>query len=304
VNLLIRPAEHDADLLRSVEVYNAVHPDDPSSLAEARETERQSRAFAAFVAEVDGGVAGAAHVRVATYTETPHCHIYVLAERRRRGVGQTLLDTVEAWCREREATALTSWVGEDDPESLAWAERRRFEERWREKFVELDLSTFAPRPVMPPPGVEIVTWAERPEITRGLYEVACEALPDIPDSEDEQVEPFDEWLSVHMQGPQDRADATFAAIADGEVVGFAKLSFWDARPDTPFHDLTGVKRAWRGRGIARALKLAQLAWAKEHGYRSLRTAMVHRNEPIQRLNEQLGYRPIPGRIVVEAPISG
>src|SRR5918994_4415150 len=237
------PAKTEAELERSITVYNAVHPDDPTSLSEARETERQSRAFASFVAELDGELAGGAHVRVATFTEKPHCHVYVLAERRGRGAGRALLEAVDAWCRDREATALTSWVAEDDPESLAWAERRGFSERWRETFVELDLSTFTPRPVILPPGVEIVTWAERPEITRGLYEVACEALPDIPDSEDEQVEPFDLWLSVHMQGPQDRADATLAAIADGEVVGFAKLSFWDAQPDTPFHDLTGVKRA-------------------------------------------------------------
>jgi GNAT superfamily N-acetyltransferase len=304
MNPVIRRAETDADLLRSVEVYNAVHPDDPSSLAEARETHRQSRAFAVFVAELDGELAGGAHVRVATYTDKPHCKVYVLAGRRGRGVGQALLEAVDAWCVDRGATAFTSWIADDDPDSLAWAERRGFEERWRERFVELDLTTFTPRPVEPPTGVEIVTWAERPEITRGLYDVACEALPDIPDSEDEQIEPFDEWLSIHMQGPQDRADATFAAIADEEVVGWAKLSFWDAKPDTPFHDLTGVKRAWRGRGIARALKHAQLNWAKAEGFRRLRTAMVHRNEPIQRLNEELGYRPIPGRIVVEGPTSG
>ena len=296
-------ADDERDLERSIAVYNAVHPDDPTSLSEARETERQSRAFAAFVAELDGELAGAAHVRLATYTDKPHCKVYVIAERRGRGVGRGLLEAVNTWCGEREATALTSWVADDDPESLAWAERRGFGERWRETFVALDLTTFTPRPVVPPPGVEIATWAERPEITRGLYEVACEALPDIPDSEDEHVEPFDEWLSVHMQGIGDRPEGTFAAIADGEVVGFAKLSFWDARPDTPFHDLTGVKRAWRGRGIARALKHAQLAWAKEHGFRRLRTAMVQRNEPIQRLNAELGYEPIPGRIVVEAAIS-
>jgi GNAT superfamily N-acetyltransferase len=297
-------AESDTDLLRSLEVYNAVHPDDPSSLTEARETERQSRAFAVFVAELGGELAGGAHVRVATYTDKPHCKVYVLAERRRQGGGQALLDAVDAWCGEREAEALTSWIADDDPESLAWANRRGFEERWRERFVELDLATYTPRPVNPPPGVEIVTWAERPELTRGLYEVACEALPDIPDSEDEQIEPFDEWLAIHMQGPQDRADATFAAIGDGDVVGWAKLTFSASMPDTPFHDLTGVKRAWRGRGIARALKHTQLNWAKAEGFRRLRTAMVARNEPIQRLNEQLGYKPIPGRIVVEAPISG
>jgi GNAT superfamily N-acetyltransferase len=297
-------AGNDADLLRSLEVYNAVHPDDPSSLLEARETERQSRAFAVFVAELDAELAGGAHVRLATYTDKPHAKVYVLAERRRQGVGQALLDAIDAWCDKRGAEALTSWVADDDRESLAWANRRGSEERWRERFVELDLSTYTPRPVNPPPGVEIVTWAERPEITRGLYEVACEALPDIPDSEDEQIEAFEEWLAIHMQGPQDRADATFAAIADGEVVGWAKFSFWDARPDTPFHDLTGVKRAWRKRGIARALKHTQLNWAKAEGFRRLRTAMVARNEPIQRLNEQLGYKPIPGRIVVERPISG
>jgi GNAT superfamily N-acetyltransferase len=287
-----------------VDIYNAVHPDDPSSLGEARETERQSRAFAVYVAELDEELAGAAHVRIATYTDKPHCKVYVFADRRRRGVGQALLDAVNAWCSERGAEALTSWVADDDPESLAWANRRGFEERWRERFVELDLDTYTPRPVSPPPGVELVTWAERPELTRGLYDVACEALPDIPDSEDEQVEPYDEWLAIHMQGPQDRADATFAAIADDEVVGWAKLTFSASMPDTPFHDLTGVQRAWRKRGIARALKHTQLNWAKAEGFRRLRTAMVARNEPIQRLNEQLGYKPIAGRIVVERPISG
>ena len=297
-------AEHDDGLQRSLEAYNAVHPDDPSSLLEARETERQSRAFAVFVAELDGELAGGAHVRLATYTDKPHAKVYVLADRRRQGVGQTLLDSVDAWCVERGADALTSWVADDDPESLAWADRRGFEERWRERFVELDLTTYTPRQVDTPPDVEIVTWAERPEITPGLYEVACEALPDIPDSEDEQIEPFDEWLAIHMHGPQDRDDATFAAIADGEVVGWAKLTFPASMPDTPFHDLTGVKRAWRGRGIARALKHAQLNWAKAEGFRRLRTAMVARNEPIQRLNEQLGYKPIPGRIVVERAIAG
>ena len=47
-----------------------------------------------------------------------------------------------------------------------------------------------------------------------------------------------------------------------------------AKPDTPFHDLTGVKRAWRGRGIARALKHTQLNWAKAEGYRSFNLGLA------------------------------
>jgi mycothiol synthase len=298
------PAESDAELQGSIDLYNAVHPHDPASLSEARETERQARDFAVFQAELDGTLAGAAHVLLPTYTDVPLGHVYVLAEHRGRGVGQALYETVSRWAADHEATALGAHVQDDDAGSLAWAKERGFQERSREPFVELDLETFEPRPVEPPDGVEIVTWAERPELARGIYEVACEAWPDIPGSEDETIEPFDLWLSVHMQGSGDRQEATFVAVADGEAVGYAKLSFWDAKPDTPFHDLTGVKRAWRGHGVARALKHTQLNWAKEQGYRYLRTGNEERNEPIRRLNEQLGYKPIPGRIKLEGPIAG
>ena len=102
----------------------------------------------------------------------------------------------------------------------------------------------------------------------------------------------------------DRPEAVFVAVEGGEVLGYAKLAFSEETTERAFHDLTGVKRAWRGRGIARALKHTQLNWAKEQGYRHLRTAMMERNAAIQRLNEQLGYRPIAGRIVVERAISG
>ena len=59
--------------------------------------------------------------------------------------------------------------------------------------------------------------------------------------------------------------------------------------------MIGVKRAWRGRGIAGALKRAQIAWAKEPGYERIATANELRNEPIRRLNARLGYREGSGR---------
>ena len=107
-----------------------------------------------------------------------------------------------------------------------------------------------------------------------------------------------------MQGEGDRPEGTFVAVAGDDVVGYAKFSFWAAKPDTLFHDLTAVKRAWRGRGVARALKRTQLDWAKEQGFRYARTSNEERNEPIRRLNAELGYRPIPGRIVLDGPIAG
>jgi GNAT superfamily N-acetyltransferase len=104
-----------------------------------------------------------------------------------------------------------------------------------------------------------------------------------------------------MQGAGDRPDATFVAVAGDEVVGYAKFSLTAAQPTTAHHDLSGVKRAWRGRGIARALKAAQINWALSNGYHELRTRNEQRNEPIRRLNEQLGYRPDVGRIYLTGP---
>jgi GNAT superfamily N-acetyltransferase len=84
----------------------------------------------------------------------------------------------------------------------------------------------------------------------------------------------------------------------------AKFSFTAARARDANHDMTAVKRVWRGRGVAGALKRAQIAWAKGAGYERLVTQNEVRNEPIRRLNERLGYRLAPGRIVVRGPVSG
>ena len=68
--------------------------------------------------------------------------------------------------------------------------------------------------------------------------------------------------------------------------------------------MTGVKRSWRGRGIAGALKRAQITWAKEQGYERLATPNELRNEPIRRLNARLGYREAPGRVMMRGPLAG
>ena len=64
-----------------------------------------------------------------------------------------------------------------------------------------------------------------------------------------------------------------------------------------------VLGAWRGQGVARALKAAQINWALANGYRELRTRNEQRNEPIRRLNAQFGYQPDIGRIYLVGPVA-
>jgi GNAT superfamily N-acetyltransferase len=227
----------------------------------------------------------------------------VLPEGRNRGAGGALYRAISAWGSERGLEALDAIAHEDDPGSIGFAERRGFVEVERNGRLVLELPGYEPPAVAPPDGIEITTWAERPELARGIYDVACQAYADVPGRGRHQSEPFEHWLEHDMQGSGDRADATFVALHGAEVVGYAKFSFTSAQPDIAFHDMTGVRRDWRARGIAGALKRAQVAWAKQAGFARLQTQNEARNEPIRRLNERLGYREAPGEVVLRGPLA-
>jgi GNAT superfamily N-acetyltransferase len=222
---------------------------------------------------------------------------------RGKGAGTLLYQGVSTWCRKLGVDTIDAQVEEDDEPSLAWAARRGFEEIERNGGMALALAAVEPPPPEPPAGIEIVPWSVRPELSRGIYDVAVEAYADVPGTEDDEMEPFDEWLAHDMQGSGDRPEATFLALAADEVVGYAELALTAAQPTVAFHDMTGVKRAWRGRGIAGALKRAQIRWAKDQGYERMVTGNEMRNEPIRRLNRSLGYQEAPGRVLMRGPLA-
>lgn len=293
----------EADEQASLDVYNEVWPHDRIGLAEVHSFKAGVLDYADLIARIDGAAAGSGFAAIQPQRpELVVVLITVLAGQRRRGAGTALYEAISAWTRERGLDELEAVVADDDDESLGFALRRGFVEDRREKGVALRLAEIDAPPVDPPPGIEIVAWAERPELARGMYEVAVEASPDVPGWEDELMEPFEDWLAHEMQGAGDRPEATFVALAGDEVIGYAKFSLTEAQPTTAHHDLTGVKRAWRGRGVARALKATQIAWAKANGYEELRTRNDERNAPIRKLNKEFGYRPAIGRIYLKGPL--
>ena len=82
---------------------------------------------------------------------------------------------------------------------------------------------------------------------------------------------------------------SFAALADGDVVGYAGLLRWADDATKAEHGLTVVRRDWRRRGLASALKERQIAWAVANGLRRLVTYTQTGNESMQTVNARLGY---------------
>ena len=298
----VSPIADEAEEQLSLDLYNAVWPHDEYTLAEVRSFKAGLVDHIDLLARVDGEAAGSGLALIGpNRPELVFAVVTVLPGYRRRGAGTGLYKAISDWTRERGFNEIEVPVLDDDPESLAFAERRDFVEDRRERGVVLHLAEIEPPLVDPPEGVEILTWAERPELARGIYEVALEASPDVPGYEDEQAEPFEDWLAHDMQGPDSKPEAIFVAVAGDEVVGYAQLALKAAQPTRAHHHMTGVKRAWRGHGVARALKAAQIGWAKANGYEELHTRNDERNAPIRHLNKEFGYRPAVGRIYLKGP---
>ena len=298
--------EIEADELETlVRIARAAQPREQATVGDFVDWRRQAEAMVWLLCERDGNAIGAGFALTGWHTP-PHRAIaaaLVEPEARGAGAGTAVLQALEAWARARSATELDGPVQEDDADSLAWTERRGYVEVGRDSHLVLDLTAIeAPEPD-PPSGIEIVTWADRPELAPGLYEVAREATPDIPGAEEDELGSLEEWLERDMGGAGDDPRAVFVALAGDEVTGFAKFSLSSGNRERAYHDLTGVRRAWRGRGIAAALKRTQIAWAKNAGYTSLQTSNEARNEPIRRLNERHGYEVEPGTITVRGSLT-
>jgi mycothiol synthase len=289
--LEVTPCLDEPDEQLSLGVYNAVWPHDPFAMADVRSFKESVRDHVDYLARVGGVAVGSGVGAIFPQrVDRVYAIITVLAEHRRCGVGSALYKAISAWAAERGLSELEVAVLDTDRESLAFAQRRGFLEERRDVGLVLDLAEVAAPELALPEGVEIVSWAERLELARGLYEVALEALPDIPGLRDDDIEPFDDWLAHDMQGSGDRPEATFVALAGEQVVGYAKFALREAQPTIAYHDLSAVRRAWRGRGIARALKATQINWALANGYTELRTSNEARNAPIRHLNAAFGYR--------------
>lgn len=164
-----------------VEIARLAQPREFASVDGFVDWRNQAAEMVWLLAERGGSAVGAAYALTGWHTP-PHRAIgaaLVAPERRGRGVGGSLVDSLERWTAARGITELEGPVAEDDDPSLRWTAARGYTEIGRNSRLVLDLTATDVPEQRPPDGIELVTWAERPELARGLWEVAREATPDI-----------------------------------------------------------------------------------------------------------------------------
>ena len=299
----------EADLETFVTLVNSITPDDPTSLDEIRWSDATYPGTArllAVVADQAVGVAsvGRIYVQAADYPDL-WANVAVEEGYRRQGIGGRLLARISEHARAVGKTGLQGRVSAARPEALAFLEHRGLVEDERSKSVRLDLAGLARAAVAMPDGLTLTDLAARPDLVAGVHAVALETFEDIPWT-DTPMAPGDlaEFRARDVDRPGIAHDAFMVAIetASDEVVGYASLMFVPGSATVAWHDMTAVRRPWRGRGLATALKRATIAWAIDHGLEALETGNDEHNASMRAVNARLGYRPLPDEIFVRGPL--
>jgi GNAT superfamily N-acetyltransferase len=195
--------------------------------------------------------------------------------------------------RELGKDGLEVWTTDASPEVVSFLEPRGYEVVRRYVVSELDVGE-APDPE--PPGVPLTTLALRPHLAPQVYEIACESYPDQPGRAEQRMPPYDGWRSWGLDPHP--PEAFFIALEGDRPLAYGYLH---VEGDRGQHGFTAVARSARGRGLAGAIKRAQIVWAKANGLATLRTANEVRLPQMLALNERHGYRRVYTELVLRGP---
>ena len=251
-----------------------------------------------------GQAVGMADVEHEAWMKPGHVRLtlVVAPEWRNQGIGTRLLAEGIRFAQAQGASQVESAIRENAPEALRFAEQRGYRVDRHSFESALDLTSFDERPFVSAlerartARLRFFSLADLAPVTeqleRRLYELNRVTGLDNPGNNG-FFSPYEEFRTFVFEAPWFRADGQILA-ADGEQwVGLAAVAFYP-EANYAYNAFTGVERAYRGRGLAYALKLLAIRWAQQVGARYIRTNNDSRNAPMLAINRKLGYRPEPG----------
>jgi GNAT superfamily N-acetyltransferase len=216
-----------------------------------------------------------------------------------------LLAAMEERSRADGTKTFTTWSWEDDTLRAGAIQARGYVEERRQRFWELDLvaqrekleaTAAETRETMRQEKIRVLTIDrdEDPDKWTKLWRMSEEAIADIPTTAPFTPTTFDDFMKW-MRSPGLHEDRIWIGRDGNAILGVSILNY-PVKRGVVSTDWTGVARAGRGRGIARALKYETVMQAIALGVDRVRTDNDFKNTPILHINEKMGYRRRPDMI--------
>jgi GNAT superfamily N-acetyltransferase len=225
---------------------------------------------------------------------------------RHHGLGRLLYDQLEGEAVRRGARGLWATARVEDPSGLAFFRHQGFVERrrvWRSRLnlADANLAALGDRTeALPRAGIRFTTLAQegadQDDVRRRYYAVQSAAGRDVPTLGSHGAISYEQFLRFEFDDPGFLPEATFFAESGGRYVGVTALDRVRRMPGELHVGFTGVLPEFRGQGIAVELKRRSIHFARELGYRTMRTSNDSLNRPIWSINERLGFRPVETQV--------
>jgi GNAT superfamily N-acetyltransferase len=224
-------------------------------------------------------------------------HLVVNSEYRRQGIGSALYQQVITALGSTDALAVRAWAREDRTDSVRFLVKRGFSAEMRTIHSTLDTTAFALsrlaryRQRLEKYGYEFREFAELngdPDRNRKTHLLYCEVLSDVPSPGQRTLSTFAEYEWKINTSPE-LFRAHFIAIHQGQFVGLCILFPKDRGQRELYADTLGIKRAYRGRGLASALAYCGIDYAKRHAYELISADNYIENQGIMPVLNELGF---------------
>lgn len=306
LDLRIRPVRLDeADYNRFVALSQAIEPDQPDSLEDIKfwlENTPASLERRWFLAERSGEAVGFISTgRRANRYHPQKFSIYVAVhpQYRRQGLGSALYTYGLRQLEPFNPIMLMTSVNEGRPCAVQFAESRGFIEEARFWESRLDVEMFDPSPYaallekVNADAIELRSLAAimpgTPDYKQRMYDLDCLLSPDEPLPEPPTKPEVEPWLKNYFDHPHFSPASILIALDGDTWVGLSEL-----RPTSQAGIIsnwfTALRREYRGRGLATAMKVMNIVWARANGYREIRTGNSTLNTPMLKINEALGFK--------------
>jgi GNAT superfamily N-acetyltransferase len=277
-------------------------PEDPKLKRYFWAHPRSAWRTARFIVEV-----GAEPVALVGWTHAPwddasprnsYVEVYLDKARLASGLPASLWDWATKDALAEGALVLETQVVEDEVEMIEALGHLGYEHDRTEKVWELDLGKHGERLVAEADaarakaqaeGIEMLTLAEwnDPESLRKLHALAERTRRDIPSSFPVPPQSYEDFVE-RMKTPDRRKDRVWIASDDSNPVALSFLRFPPVRGKV-WTGYTATHPDYRGRGLARGVKLQTLAQAAKLGTPAVLTDNDSENAPMLHINETLGY---------------